>query len=69
MKVLENTATSLILRIIPWGAAAPLAGVTLRFLPWGGVPFNAGQPGGGAALIGIGAINGWFARKADHAHP
>ena len=56
MKVLENTATRLKLRVIPWGAMALLGAVTLLFLLWGGALFNAGQPKGGAALIGIGAI-------------
>lgn len=56
MKVIENSATRLKLRVIPWGAAALLGGVTLLFLLWGGALFNAGQPTGGAALIGIGAI-------------
>lgn len=56
MKVLENTATRLKLRVIPWGAAALLGGVTLLFLLWGAALFNAGEPKGGFALIGIGAI-------------
>jgi len=56
MRVIENTATRLSLRVIPWGAAALLGGVTLLFFLWGAALFNAGEPKGGAALIGIGAI-------------
>ena len=56
MRVIEDTATRLSLRVIPWGAAALLGGVTLLFLLWGAALFNAGEPKGGAVLIGIGAI-------------
>lgn len=56
MKVMESSTTRLKLRVIPWGAAALLGGVTLLFFLWGGAMFNAGQPLGGAVLIGIGAI-------------
>lgn len=56
MRVIEDSPTRLRLRVIPWGAAALLGGVTLLFFLWGGALFNAGQPKGGAALIGIGAI-------------
>lgn len=56
MKVIENTANRLKLRLIPWGAMALLGGITILFFLWGGALFNAGQPKGGAALIGIGAI-------------
>lgn len=56
MKVLENTATRLKLRVIPWGAAALLGGFTLLFLLWGAALFNAGEPKGGAVLVGIGLI-------------
>lgn len=56
MWIVENTETRLRLRHFPWGALALLGGVTLLFFLWGGALFNAGEPKGGAALIGIGAI-------------
>ena len=56
MRVIQDTATRLSLRVIPWGAAALLGGVTLLFFLWGAALFNAGEPKGGATLIGIGAI-------------
>lgn len=56
MRMIEKSATRLKLRVIPWAAAALLGGFTLMFLLWGGALFNAGEPKGGAALIGIGVI-------------
>lgn len=56
MRILESTSTRLRLRVIPWASIALLGAITLVFFLWGGALFNAGQPKGGAALIGIGAI-------------
>ena len=56
MNVLENIETRLKLRVIPWGAAALLGGITLLFFLWGGALFNAGQAIGGLVLCGTGVI-------------
>jgi hypothetical protein len=56
MKIRQNTPDRLELRIIPFGAAALLGGITLLLFLWGWAMFNAGQAIGGLVIAGIGVI-------------
>lgn len=56
MKIVENTPDRLQLRVLPFGAAALLGGITLLLLLWAGAMVNAGQMLGGLIIAGIGMV-------------
>jgi hypothetical protein len=54
MKIVEDRPDRLQLRVLPFGAAALLGGITLLLLLWAGAMANAGQMMGGLIIAAIG---------------